>query len=66
MNAKTRRRWCLLMKKGAQMVSLTEKAVKVINESLSKGKTVEIAVRNGKVVVWETSSKKKYEAIVSR
>ena len=48
------------------MISLSEKAVKAINESLSRGKAIEIAVRNGKVVVWETTSKKKYEAIVSR
>ena len=45
------------------VVNLTAKAVQEINEILSRGKGVEIAVRNGKVVVWETASKKKYEAV---
>ena len=46
------------------VVNLTAKAVQEINEILSRGKGVEIAVRNGKVVVWETASKKKYEAVI--
>ena len=48
------------------VVNLTPKAVQEINEILSRGKEVEIAVRSGKVVVWETTSKKKYEAIIER
>jgi len=48
------------------VVDLTAKAVQEINEILSRGKGVEIAVRNGKVVVWETASKKKYEAVIER
>ena len=48
------------------VVNLTAKAVQEINEILSRGKGVEIAVRNGKVVVWETASKKKYEAVIER
>lgn len=48
------------------VVNLTPKAVQEINEILSRGKGVEIAVRSGKVVVWETASKKKYEAVIER
>ena len=48
------------------VVNLTAKAVQEINEILSRGKGVEIAVRNGKVVVWETASKKKCEAVIER
>lgn len=40
--------------------------MKEINEILSKGKVVEIAVRNGRLVIWENSSKKKYEAAIPR
>ena len=48
------------------VVNLTPKAVQEINEILSRGKGVEIAVRSGKVVGWETASKKKYEAVIER
>lgn len=48
------------------VVSLSTKAIQEINEILSRGKGVEIAVRNGKLVVWETASKKKYEVVISR
>lgn len=48
------------------VVSLSTKAIQKINEILSRGKGVEIAVRNGKLVVWETASKKKYEVVISR
>ena len=48
------------------VVNLTPKAVQEINEILSRGKGVEMAVRSGKVVVWETASKKKYEAVIER
>ena len=47
-------------------ITLSPKAVKEINEILSRGKGVEIAVRNGKLVVWELNSKKKYEVVISR
>lgn len=46
-------------------ISLSPKAVKEINEILSRGKGVEIAVRNGKLVIWEMNSKKKYEVAVA-
>ena len=40
-------------------INLSPKAVKEINEILSRGKGVEIGVRNGKLVIWEMTSKKK-------
>ena len=46
-------------------ITLSPKAVKEINEILSRGKGVEIAVRNGKLVIWEMNSKKKYEIAVA-
>jgi hypothetical protein len=48
------------------VISLSVKAIQEINEILSRGKGVEIAVRNGRVIVWETNSKKKYEVVISR
>lgn len=47
-------------------ITLSTRAIQEINEILSRGKGVEIAVRNGKLVVWETSSKKKYEVVIPR
>ncbi len=46
-------------------ITLSPKAVQEINEILSRGKGVEIAVRNGKLVIWEMNSKKKYEVAVA-
>lgn len=43
------------------MVKLVPELIRAIEEILNGGKTVEIAVRNGKIVVWANSSKKKYE-----
>ena len=37
-----------------------------INEALSNGKDVEIAVRNNRLIIWETHSKKKYEVVVTQ
>ena len=42
-------------------IHLTPKAVRKIEEILTMGKTVEIAERHEKVIVWAVSSKKKYE-----
>lgn len=42
-------------------ISLTPEVVRKIEEILTAGKTVEIAERHEKVVVWTVSSKKKYE-----
>lgn len=43
------------------MIKLVPELIRAIEEILSAGKTVEIAVRNGKIVVWAVNSKKKYE-----
>lgn len=43
------------------MVKLVPEIVRAIEDILKSGKTVEIAVRNGKIVLWAVSSKKKYE-----
>lgn len=43
------------------MIKLDPNIIALIEEILNSGKTVEIAVRNGKVVIWAVSSKKKYE-----
>lgn len=42
-------------------IRLTQEAVRKIEEILAAGKTVEIAERHEKVVVWAVSSKKKYD-----
>lgn len=42
-------------------IRLTPEAVRQIEEILTTGKTVEIAKRHEKVIVWTVSSKKKYE-----
>lgn len=47
-------------------ISLSPAAVREINDILSRGHTVEIAVRGGALVVWEMSSKKKYEVTLPR
>lgn len=47
-------------------ISLSETAIYQINEALSKGKDIEIAVRNNKLIIWETHSKKRYEVVVSQ
>lgn len=46
-------------------ISLSPKAIQQINESLSNGKDVQVAVRNGRLIVWEMTSKKKYEVVVA-
>lgn len=43
------------------MVKLVPEFIRAIEEILNSGKTVEIAVRNGKLVLWAVNSKKKYE-----
>jgi hypothetical protein len=44
---------------------LSEAAIKEINTILSAGKGVEIAVRNGRLIIWETNSKKKHDVVVT-
>ena len=46
---------------GVKEISLTPEVVRQIEEILATGKTVEIAERHAKVIVWAVSSKKKYE-----
>ena len=46
-------------------VLLDEQAVKQIESILTDEKTAELSVRNGKLVIWETRSKKKYESTVA-
>lgn len=45
-------------------LKLTNEAVTAINEILARGKSVEIAVRKNKIIIWEVSSKTRYEVIV--
>ena len=47
-------------------ISLSPNAVSIINELLSSGKDVQIAVRNRKLIIWETHSTKKYEVVVTQ
>jgi antitoxin component of MazEF toxin-antitoxin module len=46
-------------------IDIPQKVVEQIAESLEKGKTVEIAVRKDRLVVWENSSKKKYDEVIA-
>lgn len=48
-----------------QQISLSPHAVEQINDSLSRGKDVQIAVRNKRLIVWEMANKKVYEVVVS-
>ena len=48
-----------------QSISLSPHAVEQINEALSRGKDVQVAVRNKKLIIWEMSNKKVYEVVVS-
>lgn len=47
-------------------INLTEAAVQTINNILNRGKNVELSVRGGKLIIWSTSDKKEYEAVISR
>lgn len=49
-----------------QEITLSHNAVAQINEALSNGKEVQIAVRNNRLIIWETHSKKKYEVVVAQ
>lgn len=46
-------------------ISLSPTAISQINESLSSGKDVQVAVRNGRLIIWEIQNKKKYEVVVA-
>lgn len=49
-----------------QEITLSHNAVAQINEALSNGKEVQIAVRNNRLIIWEIHSKKKYEVVVAQ
>lgn len=56
----------MLFEKGGKMqLELNKEAIEAIQAIVSAGKTAEIVIRNGKIVVWETRSKKKYEAVIT-
>lgn len=46
-------------------ISLSPAAVFQINQALSNGKEVRISVRGGRLIIWELSSKKKYDVVVA-
>lgn len=46
-------------------ISLSPIAVKQMEEILSAGKGLEARVMNGRLVIWETASKKKYDVVVT-
>lgn len=46
-------------------ISLSPIAVKQMEEILSAGKGLEARVINGRLVIWETVSKKKYDVVVA-
>lgn len=48
-----------------QAISLSQIAVAQINEALSNGKDVQVAIRNGRLIIWEMQNKKKYEVVVT-
>ena len=43
---------------------ITEEVAALIERILNEGNNVEIAIRNGKLVIWAVGSKKKYEGPV--
>lgn len=47
-------------------INLPEAAVRKINDILNRGKNVELTVRGGKLIIWSTSDKKEYEAVMLR
>lgn len=49
-----------------EKITLSPNAVAQINESLSNGKEVQIAVRNHRLIIWEMNSKKRYEVVVTQ
>ena len=48
------------------LISLSPNAVTQINEALNNGKDVQVSVRNNRLIIWETHSKKKYEMVVAQ
>ena len=46
-------------------ISLSPAAIKQIESILSSGKAVEVRIIGGRLVIWEVTSKKKYEVVVT-
>ena len=42
-------------------VKLNQEMIREIERILSQGRTVEMAIRSGKIILWSVNSKKKYE-----
>ena len=47
-------------------VCLPQSAIDTINEILSRRRNLEIAYKNGKLIIWELNSRKKYEVAIVR
>ncbi len=45
---------------------LDAECIAIIEEIIKKGNSAEIAVRNGKIVIWSVNSKKKHEKPITR
>ena len=44
---------------------IDDSAVQRLEEILSRNKNAEVGIRNGKLVIWELESKKKYETVIT-
>lgn len=42
-------------------IKLNRELIRQIEQILANGKNAELAIRNGKVILWAVTSKKKYE-----
>ena len=47
-------------------IRLSQTATSQIEEILSSGSDVQIAVRNGHLIIWKVSNKKEYDVIVAK
>lgn len=45
---------------------LDAECIAIIEEIIKKGNSAEVAVRNGKIVIWSVNSKKKHEKPITR
>ena len=45
---------------------LDAECIAIIEDIIKKGNSAEIAVRNGKIVIWSVNSKKKHEKPITR
>lgn len=42
-------------------IKLSQEMIKQIEQILANGRSAELAIRNGKVILWAVTNKKKYE-----